>query len=61
MFKKIGGFFSDVKTEMKKVSWPSKGELVAATVVTFFFVAVLAVYVGAIDLLMSRITTLLLK
>ena len=61
MFKKAVKFFRDVKSEMKKVAWPTKNELVAATVVTFFFVAILTVYIGAIDSLMSKFITLLLR
>ncbi|MDP8233337.1 MAG: preprotein translocase subunit SecE [Candidatus Saelkia tenebricola] len=61
MVKKIAKFFQEMKLEMKKVSWSSKSELIAATTVTFVFVAILAVYIGVIDLLLSKLVTLLLK
>ena len=61
MIKKIAKFFQEMKMEMKKVSWSSKNELIAATTVTFVFVAILAVYIGVVDLLLSKLITSLLK
>ena len=61
MFGKVKSFFGSIVVEMKKVSWSSRSELIAATVVTFVFVAILAVYVGTIDLLMSKLMGFLLK
>ena len=61
MIKKFVNFLKEVKLEFKKVSWPSKNELIGATVVTFIFVAFLAVYIGVIDFLLSRLMTFLLK
>ncbi len=61
MFGKVKSYFASIIVEMKKVSWSSKSELIAATVVTFFFVAILTLYVGGIDLLMSKLMSFLLK
>ena len=61
MFGKFSQFLRDVKSEMKKVSWSTRDELIAATVVTFVFVALLAVYIGIFDFLMSRLMALLIK
>ncbi|MDP8215905.1 MAG: preprotein translocase subunit SecE [Candidatus Kaelpia imicola] len=61
MFGKVKSFFGSIVVEMKKVSWSSRSELIAATVVTFVFVAILTIYVGAIDLLMSKLIGFLLK
>jgi len=61
MFGKFSKFLKEVKLELKKVSWPGKNELIGATVVTFIFVAFLAIYIGVIDFLLSRLMTFLLK
>lgn len=61
MLKKVTNFMKEVKLEMKKVTWSSKNELIAATVVTFIFVMILAIYIGMIDFLLSRLVTVLLK
>ena len=39
----LGKLFSDVKLELKKVSWPSKKRLVELTVVVLFFCLVLCI------------------
>ena len=43
-------YFDDVRIEMTKVTWPSKEELKASTVVVLIFLGILAVVIGAMDL-----------
>lgn len=58
---KIGKFFSQVKTEMKKVSWPSKQELINSTIVVLVSTIILALYIGVCDLFLSRIINVLIS
>ncbi|RKY41270.1 MAG: preprotein translocase subunit SecE [Candidatus Makaraimicrobium thalassicum] len=58
---KIGKFVSQVKTEMKKVSWPSKAELVSSTVVVLVSTLMLALYIGVCDVVLSRFVNLLIR
>lgn len=58
---KIGLFFSQVKTEMKKVSWPSKGELISSTVVVLVATLLLAIYIGVCDLGLSHIISFMIS
>jgi len=48
-FGRSSQFYTDVRGEMKKVSWPSRDEVVSTTVVviaaTFFF----GLYLGLVD------------
>lgn len=60
MFK-IGKFFNQVKTEMQKVSWPSRHELINSTIVVLISTILLAVYIGVCDLLISRSVHILIK
>ncbi len=60
MFK-IGQFFSQVNTEMRKVSWPTKDELVASTVVVLVSTFFLAAFVGVADIILSRIVNFLIS
>ena len=48
-------FFSEVKLELSRVIWPKVDELVGATVVVLFLVAVFALYLGAIDSILFNI------
>ena len=42
-------YFKEVRGEASKVSWPSRKEVQAATTVVLLTVAILSVYVWAID------------
>lgn len=57
----IGKFFNQVKTEMKKVSWPSKSELISSTIVVLVSTLMLALYIGVCDLALSRIINVLIR
>ncbi len=48
-------FFTEVMAEMRKVSWPTRSQLLQATAVVVIFVAVVAVYLAVVDELMSRL------
>ncbi|MBN1676507.1 MAG: preprotein translocase subunit SecE [Kiritimatiellae bacterium] len=52
MRTKIGdliGFFNDVIAELRKSAWPTRSELVESTVVVFFTMLILGLFVGASD------------
>jgi len=61
MFRRIGGFLSDVKQEMSKVSWPSREELIGSTYVVLILSGIMAVYIFGIDTLLSNILKLFLR
>ena len=42
-------FLSDVRSELKKVVWPSRSELVSLTLLVTFLSAVVSVYIAALD------------
>ena len=42
-------FLRDARTELKKVKWPTRKELIASTVIVLVLVLVLALYLGIID------------
>jgi preprotein translocase subunit SecE len=56
-FRELKTFFVEVRSELKKVTWPSWGEVKATTIVviatTFFF----GFYLYGLDLLMSQLFT----
>ena len=59
MWNKIKQFFSEVIVEMKKVSWPSRQELIGSTVVVFTLVAILSLYIGVVDALINKVLALI--
>ena len=47
-------FLSEVRNELKRVTWPSKKEVYAATVVVILFSIVLGMFLWIIDLILDR-------
>jgi preprotein translocase subunit SecE len=60
MFKKLSTYLQDVKTEMAKVSWPSKDELVESTTIVIILSLILAVFVFGVDQGLSNILKIIL-
>jgi len=60
-FRRTGGFFSDVWSELKKVRWPNRKELLTYTIVVLTTVVLLAVYMYVIDLGISALVTKFLR
>jgi preprotein translocase subunit SecE len=52
----IGQFFRDVYDELRKVVWPTGGELYRYTLVVIFTVILLGVFIGGTDYLLSAIS-----
>ncbi len=55
MKEKIIKFFEDVVNEMKKVTWPTKAELVESTKIVIVACIILAGFTYGIDMLISLV------
>lgn len=53
MANKLIQYFIDSKAELKKVSWPTKKETIRGSLLVIVISLVTAVFLGAIDLLLS--------
>ncbi|GGI18191.1 MULTISPECIES: preprotein translocase subunit SecE [Gottfriedia] len=58
---RIGKFFRDVKSEMKKVSWPKRKELVNSTVTVVATVVVFVLFFAVLDTGISELIRLILE
>lgn len=54
-------FLSEVQAELGRVHWPGRKETYAATVVVITISLIMAVYLGFIDLTISRVIQALLQ
>jgi len=61
MLERIKNFFTEVKTELKKVVFPSKEEVIGSTKVVVVMVLIVAVFLGFIDLLLSKLISIVVK
>ncbi|HDH04875.1 MAG TPA: preprotein translocase subunit SecE [Nitrospirae bacterium] len=61
MFGKIKDFFREVKIELKKVVFPSREEVIGSTKVVVVLVLIVAVFLGLIDLILSKLIGMVVK
>jgi preprotein translocase subunit SecE len=54
-------FLKEVRGELNKVSWSSKEELLGATMVVIVITALMAIFIGIVDLLLSKILSTVFK
>ena len=54
-------FLREVKTELKKVTWPSRKDTLSGTVVVLVAVLIIAVFLGIVDSGLSGLVKQLLK
>jgi preprotein translocase subunit SecE len=52
-FQRSKQFYTDVRSEMKKVTWPSRQEVVGTTVVVVVAVFFFGSYLGLVDYLLG--------
>ena len=48
-------FFKDVKSELKKVRWPLKKEMITYSIATLVFMAILGLFFIATDLIIAGV------
>ncbi len=61
MIEKIKEFFREVKIELKKVVFPSKDEIIGSTWVVIITVFIVSIFLGLIDIGLSRLIGLLIS
>jgi len=49
VFQRIGKFFREFRSEIKKISWPTFAEVVKNTIITLVVVAIFAIFIGLFD------------
>lgn len=54
-------FLKEVKVELTKVSWSTREELIGATGVVIVITAIMAVFIGTVDVLLSKILSVVFK
>jgi len=60
-FAKIAKFTAQVRTELIKVSWPTRKEVMTSSLVILTLTAFLAIFIGIIDLALSKIVSIFLR
>ena len=58
---RIKEFVQEVLAEFRKVTWPSRQELINSTVVVIVVTVVLALFLGAVDIVLARVVERILR
>ncbi len=61
MFQKVSGFFAETVQELKKVTWPERGEVLQAGLVVIIATAFLTVLIFVIDIGNSTLLSYLIR
>lgn len=61
MLNKVKEFFREVKAEIKKVVFPSRDELIGSTWVVIITVIVISLFLGMVDLGLSKLVGITLR
>jgi preprotein translocase subunit SecE len=59
--KGVKGFFTGVRGELKKCSWPTRSELIDSTIVVIVSVMVFGIFVGISDGVIMKSLAVLIK
>ena len=51
--EKFQKFLKEVMAELRKVTWPTKDELVGSTIVTMVVSLIVAIFIGIVDRILS--------
>ncbi len=54
-------FLKEVREELNKVVWPSREQTIKLTTVVILVTIVVGVFIGGLDFLLAKLTTLILK
>jgi len=52
--QKLIKFFKEVQSELIKVTWPSKDEIVGSTIVTVVVSIIMSIFVGIVDFVLDK-------
>jgi preprotein translocase subunit SecE len=61
VFNRIKEFFKEVKIELKKVVFPGKDEVIGSTKVVVVLVLIIAIFLGLVDMLLSKLVGIAMK
>ena len=57
----LTNFIREVRTEMGKVTWPTREELRGSTIVVIVAVIIMAVFIGSVDWGLSRLLQIFVR
>lgn len=54
-------FINEVRSELRKVAWSTRKELLASTVLVITVTVIMTIFIGIVDLVLSRFLSVVFK
>ncbi|MFH1414878.1 MAG: preprotein translocase subunit SecE [Elusimicrobiota bacterium] len=61
MIRKIREFLREVMSEVEKVTWPGRKEMIASTILVLILVMIVAAYIGFVDFMLSWLLNMVIQ
>lgn len=56
-FTAVTKYIGESKIELKKVTWPTREQVIAGTIIVFMVVIIISIYVGIVDYIFLKLIT----
>jgi len=60
MANKVKSFLYSVRAELKKISWPTRSEIIKSTIIVLVVIIVFSIIIGGIDVVFLQILRIFL-
>lgn len=54
-------FFTEVKSELSKVTWPTKNQVIRLTTVVIFISLAVGIFIGGLDFVFTKLVGVIVK
>lgn len=61
MRDRVVSFFREVRGEFRRITWPSRVEIIGLTALVLLIIVALSIYVGLWDFIFQKLITFLLR
>jgi preprotein translocase subunit SecE len=61
MFERVKNYLSGVRSEVARVSWPSRKEIISLTALILLLVVVMTIYIWGVDTVVQGIMRLIIQ
>ncbi len=61
MRDRVANFFREVRGEFRRITWPSRVEVIGLTALVLIIIVALSIYVGLWDFIFQRLIAFLLR
>jgi len=61
VFKKIEKYLKETAAELRRMTWPTKDELIGSTIVTIVVSLIVAIFIGVVDGVLTQLMNMVFR